>query len=169
MIQNGISPEIRAAHGHSLNTGVDSDVLPLAADFCYLGHAESRIAADRILAHGLNRQDRLRMHFCQRNRYGRLMGECRIPPRSEIFIVVSDMRAREKGISFYRPSVDFISAPGDNGVIAPCFPPGFIRSTAFEFCMEAGCQLGAIYCAGRICTCDANLTTCDWRRVRYKR
>ena len=54
---------ISASQGHSLGIGADPDVLPSSNDVSYVAHGTSSNAARRIAEHGLNRGDRVHMHF----------------------------------------------------------------------------------------------------------
>ena len=109
---------LRASQGHSRETGVDDDVLPVAEDVYYIGHATTRSAADTIVTTGLNRQQRNHIHFFECNRHGHLISGT-VARKAEVLTVVSAAHARQDGINFYRSSNNVILSPGQAGVIAP--------------------------------------------------
>ena len=81
--QDAKTRAIRASQGHSLGSGVDDDALPIVEDVYYLGHAATRSAADHISATGLNRQQKLHVHFYECNRYGHLWRGT-VPHKAEV-------------------------------------------------------------------------------------
>ena len=117
-MKDGTTLAIRATQGHSLNSGVDDDVLPIAEDVYYVGHATTREAADKIVLTGLNRQQRNHVHFYECNRYGHLLSGM-VSKKAEVLIVVSASHARQDGINFYRSSNNVILSSGRAGVIEP--------------------------------------------------
>ena len=109
---------IRDAQGHSLGSGVGADVLPIVEDVYYHGHATTRSAVEQILATGLNRQQRLHVHFYECNRYGHLHRGA-VSRQAEVILVISASHARSEGIVFHRSSNDVILSAWLDGVIAP--------------------------------------------------
>ena len=94
------------------------DVLPVVEDIYYVGHATTRAAADRILTSGLNRQQRLHVHFYECNRYGPFPHGS-VHGEAEVLIAVSASHARQDGVVFHRSSNNVILSAGHEGVIAP--------------------------------------------------
>ena len=64
---------IRATQGNSANLGVDADALPIDEDVLYVAHGTSLQAARAIVVGGLNRGERLHVHFHERTPNGQLL------------------------------------------------------------------------------------------------
>ena len=124
VMADGITEAIRAAQGRSLGIGVDSDVLPLANDVTYVAHGTSLRAAQNIAVHGLNRGDRVHMHFMPCDRDGVVAGVRQVREGSQALVIVTAVSARDAGIHFYRAPNNVILPDGIDGAI----PPRIIRS-----------------------------------------
>ena len=124
VLYGGETEAIRASHGHSLGIGVDSDVLPVAEDVCYVVHGTSLSAARSIAEHGLNRGGRIHMHFLACNRNGLAEGVNQVRAGSQAIVIAAATMARGVGIQFYRSANGVIPPNGIEGVI----PPMFIRA-----------------------------------------
>ena len=120
-LSDGVTEDIRAAQGRSLGIGVGPDVLPLASDVTYVVHGTSIAAAKSIAQHGLNRADRVHIHFSPCNRDGVTSSAQGLRQGSQAIVIVSERAARDGGIVFYRAANDVILPDGVDGVIHPRF------------------------------------------------
>ena len=113
-LENG-AEAIRTSQGHSKNAGVSSDYLPIVDSPGLLAHGTSLSNAESICKEGLNRGDRLQIHF-GRIVHGRPVG---IRPGSEVVIMVDGNACSSAGIQIRRSANDVYLAEGINGTIDP--------------------------------------------------
>ena len=112
---------VRATQGHSANLGVNADALPIDEDVLYVTHGKSLQAELAIVLGGLNRGERLRVHFHERALNGHLVGDISMRRRAEAVIEASASQAREEGIVPHRSTNDVVLFDGIGGIIPPSF------------------------------------------------
>ena len=110
---------IRCTQGHSVWSGVRPDCLPVVTNLEYVAHGESQEAVQSIARDGLSRCARLRVHFYECGRHGRLLGNESIRSGPGALVVVSAHQCIEDGMVFYRSSNNVILTVGFGGFVEP--------------------------------------------------
>ena len=113
---------IRAAQGHSMQSGVAEDALPVAEGLMAIIHGTTLAAAKSIAHEGISKAGRMHVHFYESDMEGRPVATVpRAKLVSEVILVVSAEKCERFGLVFYRASNGVILTPGVDGMVHPQF------------------------------------------------
>eukprot|EP00397_Hematodinium_sp_SG-2012_P020620 GEMP01021257.1.p1 GENE.GEMP01021257.1~~GEMP01021257.1.p1 ORF type:complete len:501 (+),score=96.55 GEMP01021257.1:135-1637(+) len=118
LLRNGVTQAIRAAQGHSRDSGVvREDAWPRVKMVGKLLHGTTWDAAQCIVRTGIYRQNRLHIHFVEYDKAVSMDVVSGVRHDSELGILVDGERAQADGIVFYRSSNGVILSAGIHGLI----------------------------------------------------